>query len=117
GGGDLQHFGVQPLTHLGTAVVDEHRAVFIDEHKGPALVECREVERNPEFNRCHRERSLDVRIAGIKFGDCSLPGFDVGVGYYLIPGRFESIRVPDRLVVGRILTLGIEIATTKLSWA
>ena len=60
GGGDLEHLGVQALAHLGAAVVDQHRAVLVDVHERAGLVEGREVERDAELHRRHRQRRACV---------------------------------------------------------
>ena len=55
GCGDLGHLRVQALAHLGAAVVDEHRAVPIDQDERARLVVGREVERDAELHRGDRQ--------------------------------------------------------------
>ena len=54
GGGHLHHLGVEPLPHLGAAVGEEDRAVRVDGHQRPALVEVHRCEGNPELDGDHR---------------------------------------------------------------
>ena len=43
-GHDLRHLGVQPLAHLGAAMVQMHRSVGVDMDQRPGLVEEGRVE-------------------------------------------------------------------------
>ena len=66
GGGDLEHLGVQPLAHLGAAVVDQHRPVLVDVHQRARLVEGGQVERDPELHRSDRQGPLHVCVLGVE---------------------------------------------------
>ena len=59
----LRDLGVEALTHLGAAVVEQHRAVGVDVEQGARLVEVRGVERNAELHRRHRDAALYDRAA------------------------------------------------------
>jgi len=60
GRGDLDHLGVQPLAHLGAAVVDQYRAVLVHVHQRAGLIEMRRRERDAELHGRQREAAVHV---------------------------------------------------------
>ncbi len=76
-GGDLQDLRVQPLTHLGAAVVHLHAAVLVDQHQRAGLVVERRGERDAELHRRHRQPALAVRAAGVELVDLAPPLVEV----------------------------------------
>ena len=92
GRGDLEHLGVQALAHLGAAVVDQHRAVLVDVHQRPGLVEGGEVEGDPELHRRHRQPALGVLVRVVERGDLGQPLGDPAVAQHLVPGGERSAR-------------------------
>ena len=58
GGDDLRHLGVEPLAHLGAAMVQRDRTVGIDMDKRACLVEEGGVERDAELDRGERDAAL-----------------------------------------------------------
>ena len=89
---DLEHLGVQPLAHLGAAVVDQHRAVLVDVHQRAGLVEGGEVERDAELHRRDRQPALGVRVRGVEGRDLRLPARHVGRREHLVPRRRRAAR-------------------------
>jgi hypothetical protein len=70
---DLEHLGdhlatltIEPLAHLGAAVVEQDRAVGIDMHQGAGLVEVGGGEGDAELHRRQREAALEQRAAALK---------------------------------------------------
>ena len=57
-GRDLPDLGVQPLPHLGAAVIHLHAAVAIDQHQRAGLIEERGGERDAELHRRDGEAAL-----------------------------------------------------------
>ena len=115
GGRDLEHLGVQPLAHLGAAVVDQHRAVLVDVHQRSRLVEGGQVERDPELDGRDRQRALDVLVRGVEPRDlvpatrrCRADSM------HLRPDRIEPLGVPHRLAVRRRLAIDVEVAAAQL---
>ena len=62
---DLVDLGVQPLAHFSAAVVDLHRAVQVDMHQRPGLVEQCGRERDAKLHRCDGQPALDDRAAAV----------------------------------------------------
>jgi hypothetical protein len=58
-GNDLCDLDVQPLPHLGAAMVQVHRAVGVDMHQRAGLIEMCRSERDAEFDRRQRQAALD----------------------------------------------------------
>ena len=114
GGGDLQHLGVQTLAHLGSAVVDEHRAVLVDVHEGAGLVERREVERDAELDRRHRDRALHIGMLRVERLDLGAPLCDRRLVGELVPDRRHPLGVLHELTVRRALTGPVEVAAAQL---
>ena len=114
GGRHLQHLGVQPLAHLGAAVVDQHRAVLVDVHQRAALVERREVERDAELHRRDRQAALGVRMALVVRRHLGPAPFELGAAGDLVPAGGQPFGVPDRLAVGRRLAVDVEVAAADL---
>ena len=105
---------MQPLAHLGAAVVDQHRAVLVDVHQRAALVERREVERDPELHRRDRQAALGVRVRLVESRYLRSPGVQIGGGGHLLPGRHQALGVPHRLAVRRGLPVDVEVAPPQL---
>ena len=105
---------MQPLTHLGPAVVDEHRAVLVDVHERPGLVEGGQVERDAELHRGDADRSLDVRVGGVEALDLGPTTSDLTALEHLLPGRHDAFGVTHRLAVGRGVALGVEVAPPQV---
>src|SRR5699024_2339038 len=95
------------------AVVDQYRAVFIDEHERTTLIGSGEVEGDAELHWRQCERPFGVLISSIELGDLCLSGLDLSRVDQLVPGRFDSIRMAHRLVIRGVLALGIKITTAK----
>ena len=105
---------MQPLAHLGAAVVDQHRAVLVDVHQRAGLVEGREVEGDPELHRRHRQPPLGVRVGGVELRDLRGPPADVGAVDHLVPRDRRAVGVPHRLAVRRGLALDVEVAPAQV---
>ena len=84
-GDDLRDLGVEPLPHLGAAVVQMHDAVGVDVHQRAGLVEVRGGERDAELDRREREPALDAPAAGVEVADRAPPARAVvGAGLELV---------------------------------
>ena len=60
-GDHLRDLDVEPLPHLGAAVVQVDRAVLIDVHQRAGLVEMRGGERDAELHRRQRDAASSGR--------------------------------------------------------
>ncbi len=116
GGGHLQHLGVQSLAHLGAAVVDQDRAVLVDQHERAALVEGGEVEGDAELDAGDGESPLGVRVRGVERGDLAPAVGDVPVVLDLPPDGGDPFGVGDGLSVRCRLALSgaVEVALPQL---
>src|SRR5699024_9773064 len=76
-----------------------------------------EVERDPELHRGYRQTAFDVVAAGVEGLDLELPGLQVGFADELIPAGPDPLRMADRLIVGRVLALGVEVPPPQLTSA
>ena len=65
-GDHLRDLDVEPLPHLGAAVVQVDRAVLIDVHQRAGLIEMRGGERDAEFHRRERDAALQRRARGVE---------------------------------------------------
>ena len=70
---DLHHLRMQPLTHLGAAVVERDRAIGIDLHQRARLIEMGQREGNPELHRRKRNPTRQGSICAIPIGNFGLP--------------------------------------------
>src|SRR5215470_1481428 len=66
---DLRDLGVEPLTHFGPAVIEQHRAVGIQVDQRPGLVVVRRREGDAELHRCERDAPLEDGARTIPRGD------------------------------------------------
>ena len=114
GGGDLQHLGVQALAHLGAAVVDQHRAVLVDVHQRPGLVEGGEVEGDAELHRRDRQAALGVLVRLVVRRHLGLPGGEVARLQHLLPRGHGPLGVAYGLAVRRGLSLDVEVAPPQV---
>ena len=113
-GGDLEHLRVEPLPHLGAAVVDQDRAVLVDVDQGAGLVERHEVEGDAELHRGHGQPALGVRVRGVEGRDLRPPLLDPRGGEDLVPDEADPLGVPHDLAVRRALAVGVEVAAAQL---
>ena len=107
---DLPDLGVQPLAHLGAAVIHLHAAVAIDQHQRAGLVEERRGERDAELHRRDREAALAMRVRGVERVDGlaargELARFASAASQMVC----DAVRVLHRLAVVRGVALAIEI--------
>ncbi|MPL80128.1 hypothetical protein SDC9_26021 [bioreactor metagenome] len=72
--GDLTDLAVQPLSHLGAAVIEQDRAVGIDMHQRAGLVQMGQGEGDAEFHRAQRDAALQGSILAVPGGDLGLAG-------------------------------------------
>ena len=114
GRGHLQHLRVQSLAHLGAAVVDQHRAVLVDVHQRSRLVEGGVVEGDAELHRGDRQTALDVRVGRVEVRDLGAAAIELAGGAHPVPDLADPVRVPDRLAIGRLLAVTIEVACSQL---
>ena len=112
-GRDLQHLRVQALSHLGAAVVDEHRAVLVDVHERAGLVVGREVERDAELHGRDREGALRVGVRGVERRDARAALVEVALGAEPRPDRLEPFGMAHGLAVGRGLAGHVEVAVPQ----
>ena len=105
---------MQALAHLGATVVDQDRAVLVDVHQRAGLVERRQVERDAELHRRHRQRPLGVLVGGVELRDLPRPPGHVRCRQHLVPRDARALGVPDRLAVRRLLALDVEVAAAQL---
>ena len=49
----LENLGIQPLTHLGTTVIEVDRTVHVHMHQRAGLVQRCQIERDAELHRHH----------------------------------------------------------------
>ena len=68
-GHHLRDLDVEPLPHLGAAMVQVHRAVLIDMHQRAGLVEVDEREADAELHRGERKAALHDRRRGVERRD------------------------------------------------
>ena len=78
-----------------------------------ALVERREVERDPELHRRDRQGPLGVRVFGVEPGDLLGPCGEVTGVQDLLPGDRDTLRVAHRLPVGRGLSRTVQVAVAQ----
>ena len=65
----LRHLGIQPLTHLGTAVVQLNAAVGIDMDQGSRLVEVLRGKGDTELDWCKRDTFFEYRAGLVELHD------------------------------------------------
>ena len=70
-GHHLRHLDVEPLPHLGAAMVQMHRTIGIDMDQRAGLIEMGEREGDAELHRRQREALLEDRASGVE--GCDLP--------------------------------------------
>ena len=103
-GHDLRDLREQPLSHLGSAVVQHQRAVRIDMEQAAGLVQVRGGERDAEFDRRERDAALEDQAAGVERADRLAPRVIVGALFELPHDVVDHV-VDDRLVVVRDVAL------------
>ena len=101
---DLRDLGVEPLAHLGAAVVDEDRAVAVDVHQRAGLVQVHQVERDAELDRRQREAALQHRASRVELRDRVAALAVAAVGLEL-RGQLVQDVVVDGLPVRRDVAL------------
>ena len=69
----LRDLGVEPLAHLGAAVVHQDRAVVVHMDQRAGLVEMLDVERDAELQRRQRDAALEHRAGRIEACDGLAP--------------------------------------------
>ena len=104
---------MQPLTHLGAAVVDQHGAVLVDEYERAGLVEERLVERDPELDRSDRQAALDVRVALVEGSDLEAASVECGALQDFGPDGRHPLGVLHHLRVRSGLARAVEVATSQ----
>ena len=114
-GHHLRDLDVEPLPHLGAAVIEMHRAVRIDMHQRPGLVEVRRRERDAELYRRQRQAALDDAAVGVEGVDLAAPLRIVGALLELGDDALDDI-VLHRLVIGCHVAfrVAVEIALADL---
>mmetsp|Transcript_126259 Transcript_126259/g.299792 ORF Transcript_126259/g.299792 Transcript_126259/m.299792 type:complete len:299 (-) Transcript_126259:1071-1967(-) len=83
--GDLADLGVEPLTHLCSAVCHQHSAVGVDMHQRPTLVHERRSEADAELGRHLGNAPLPPAIAAIELLDLLLPLMEAAALNELVP--------------------------------
>ena len=101
---DLGHLGVEPLAHLGAAVVHQHTAVGVDMHQGTRLVEVRDVEADAKFQRRQRQPLLQDRAAAVEAGHVHA-ALGVAAGLLKLVHQLVNDVVVHRLAIGRDVLL------------
>ncbi len=96
----LRHLGVQPLAHLGAAMVHEDGAVVVHVHQRAGLVEVPHVERDAELHRRQRQAALEHRAGRIERTHGFAPRTVVGRGFQLVEQFVDDV-VFYRLAVWR----------------
>ena len=61
----LRDLHIEPLPHLGAAVIELHRAIGVDMNQGAGLVQVGEREGDAEFDR--RQRQALLQISGCAY--------------------------------------------------
>ena len=97
---DLRHLGVQPLAHLGAAVVHEDRAVVVDVHQRARLVEVLHVERDAELHRREGDALLQYRARRVEGRDLLAACRVVAGRDQLVGQRLDDV-VLDLLAIRR----------------
>src|SRR5690606_21086503 len=112
---DLEHLGhhlsdldVQPLAHLGAAVIQVDAAIGVDVHQRTGLVEEARREADAELHRRQRQALLQDRAAGVERTDF-LAALGVFAAGLQLGGHLLEHVVLDGLVVRRDVALGLAI--------
>ena len=98
-GNDLRHLYVEPLPHLGAAVIEADGAVAVDMNERSGLIEMDEREGNPELHRGQRDASFQHRTRRIECGDL-FAARPIRAGVLKFHDEFEKDIVLDPHVVG-----------------
>ena len=116
-GHHLADLGMQPLAHLGAAVVDLHAAVGIDMEQGAGLVEVLGGEGDAELHRGQRQAALDHGAARIEVADRLSPCPVVAARLQPLDQLMEQAELLHGLaIVGDVPPLAVEIALAHREW-
>ncbi len=108
---DLRDLRVEPLAHLGAAVIDEHRAVLVHVHQRAGLIQERHVERDAELHRRERNAALEHRTGCVERGDrvaarAIVAGVEQFIGQRRDDVVFDALSVRRRVAFADAVVVG-----------
>jgi hypothetical protein len=102
-GQHLRDLGIEPLPHLGAAMVQVHRSVLVDMDQRAGLVERRKREGDAEFHWRQRDTLADHLRGAVEVDDRLAPRL-------IIRGRLKFLDDPMDDIVLHLLVIGRQAA-------
>ncbi|MNZ98430.1 hypothetical protein D3C78_1177120 [compost metagenome] len=101
-GDNLRHLGVQPLAHLGTAVVELNAAVGVNQYQRPRLIEEAGGKGDTEFDRRQRQPLLQDWVLCVELPNSQPPRLIIGTALQFGGDLLQQILFHRLMVMGDV---------------